>query len=462
MASPRRNRFRAFPAVLLAVALVAVAAGVFAFTRARGGDDCGEFVGDVRIGDAAPLAWSAEPGPAAEATGAIDALVDTEAIGEFRGAMPLTAEAGGTTIYSTARDGIIAIVLSNTADNQVARSVAGVSPDAASEPWVRSFTGDLVTTDTAGGVLYALGLDGDRLDVMSVRGATGEDRWCRSLDGSGDVESPAVSADRVDDGDLVVGRYRSEDGGAVVARLDQEDGDSVWTTDGEDLPLPVRLVAGPDVVAFGGRRAADDRPAYADADQPGPAAIVALDPSDGSEAWRYAPAEEGGIQWHPYLVGEAAGMYIVLDHGAREVTAGTVTAPRLVGIDAAGEVRWTESLRSTLDVSSEDILVEGEVVVVAGARGSDGARPLTARNVADGAQAWEVDLRTGVLRPNRVAVSDGWLLTAGLAGIEAVDLSNGNVEVVLDGTPVPDIAAEPDGLVAVEAGDSILVFDPPA
>jgi hypothetical protein len=133
-----------------------------------------------------------------------------------------------------------------------------------------------------------------------------------------------------------------------------------------------------------------------------------------------------------------------------------------VGIDADGTVRWTQPLDDNLDVRSEDVLVEGSVVVLAGARQPDGARPLVAYDVADGAEAWAADLRTGVLRRNRVAVSNGWLLTAGLAGVEAVNLESGATETVLDGVPVPDIAAEEGGLVAVEVAGSILVFDSPA
>ena len=49
-----------------------------------------------------------------------------------------------------------------------------------------------------------------------------------------------------------------------------------------------------------------------------------------------------------------------------------------------------------------------------------------------------------------------------LAGVEAVNLESGATETVLDGVPVPDIAAEEGGLVAVEVAGSILVFDTPA
>lgn len=459
MSSPRRRSYAGI-AALVVVALVIVAAGVVVVTRVLDGGECGEVLGDVETGEAAGLAWSPEPEPAVEATGAIEALEGTEAVGGFRGAIAVSPQAGGTTIISSAVDSIVAIALSTTAENQVARAFRAVAPDDATPAWAREFSTDLVTTSAGAGTMHALGLDDDGLDVVAVEAATGAERWCQTLGGSGDGAVRAVSADRTDGGDVVVGRFRNDDGGALVARLGADDGDSLWEVGGDDLPVPARLVAADDLVSFGGLASADERPAFAP--DVAPSAIVGLAAADGAERWRYEPETGPDVQWHPYLVGAAEGVTVVLEQPARRVVAGPVTAPRLVGIDADGTVRWTQPLDDNLDVRSEDVLVEGSVVVLAGARQPDGARPLVAYDVADGAEAWAADLRTGVLRRNRVAVSNGWLLTAGLAGVEAVNLESGATETVLDGVPVPDIAAEEGGLVAVEVAGSILVFDTPA
>ncbi len=459
--APRR-RWNARLAALIAAVLVVAVVGVVVVARSLGGGSCGDVLGDRRLGEDVPLSWSAEPGPEAAESGAVEELAGTEAIGEFRGAVRLSDQAGGTTVFSTARDSIITISLANASENQVARSFIGVSPDAEFEPWARSFTADLVAADAGAGVVYVLGRDGDALDVVSVNGATGEERWCRSISGSAPVDATTAQADRTEDGDLMVGRARGEDGGASITRLAQDDGDPTWTTASDDLPVPTRLVAGEQTVAFGGRSAADERPAFDDSDDAeAPAPIVGLSAADGTVRWRYAPAGDADTQWHPYLIGEADGVFVVLEHGARRASTGTLTPPRLVGLDANGEVVWSEPVREGIDVGSDDVLLEEGVVVLAGPRRADGARELSARNVADGSPAWTASLFNGILRPSQTAVSNGWLLNAGLEGVESVDLATGDVEVVLDTQPIPDIAAEPGGFVAVEVDDSILIFDAP-
>jgi outer membrane protein assembly factor BamB len=248
--------------------------------------------------------------------------------------------------------------------------------------------------------------------LVAIDASSQRELWRRAL------TAVSTTGPTVDGGLAVVGA----DDGSVTA-VEVSSGNVRWRQDlGDVIDTPVAADTG---VVYASVRSVSRQPP----------SVVALQETDGKEAWRYTPNTSGLVAGAPTAV--RGTLYVALSDG-------TV---RAVGVDTGLE-RWASRLNTVAAGGAP--AVSDDAVVVVDTRGE-----VYRLDPATGARVWDFALNTPVYGP-AVITNSAVLIADGSGALSALDPATGDRiwRQSLGVGPLLTIAAAPDAVVVARTGGS--------
>lgn len=186
--------------------------------------------------------------------------------------------------------------------------------------------------------------------------------------------------------------YVGDDDGTITA-IDLATGAVRWAHDGP----------GPVVTPIG---AAAGTLVFSTQPRPGqPAVVIALDPSDGSESWRFEPTALPFIATVPAIAGDAVVLGFSDQTGSRA---------RALGL-ADGTQRWETATNSQFSPLTSLIPIAGSIIAVDAYGQAYALRP------SDGDRVWDYALNAIAVRSVPVMIGDFLLVTTDGGELVAID-----------------------------------------
>lgn len=186
--------------------------------------------------------------------------------------------------------------------------------------------------------------------------------------------------------------YVGDDDG-IISAIDLASGAVRWTFDAPG-PVATSISAGKDTLVF------STQP------QPGqPAVVIALDPVDGSERWRFSPTALPSIATVPAIDGDTA--YL----GFSDQTGSRARALSLTD----GTQRWETAVNSQFSPLTSLIPTDGAVLAV------DAYGQAYALDPATGDRIWDYALNTVAVRSVPVVSGESLLITTAEGALVAID-----------------------------------------
>lgn len=259
-----------------------------------------------------------------------------------------------------------------------------LDPAEGTERW--HVAADAYMAPVAGDAVYLV----SRGAVRAYAHADGALRWERTF------EDSVQTAPTVADGRVFVQHYPS-----VVRALDASTGETLWTTDLELPELRQTLVADADNLYVPLQSTVERGAGVLDE-------LVALDPSDGTERWRFTRRYIDTVGSEPMrtVVAEDALYSVVDDRVIYRIE------------DRPERLRW----RAEIDDEPDRAVVAGNRSVYAASTSDDDGR-VTAFDAENGAQRWEVEADV----TGRPVTTRGYCVYANSPYITARDRADGSI-----------------------------------